>query len=45
MTGDLLEKRGIKFLSNDLEDRINHLIEALSQTEYDIVALQEVKLN
>ena len=40
--GVLGSERGIKYLSNDLEDRINHLIEALKQTEYDIVALQEV---
>jgi sphingomyelin phosphodiesterase 2 len=33
---------GIKYVSKNVQERLDHLIEALNQSDYDIVALQEV---
>jgi endonuclease/exonuclease/phosphatase family metal-dependent hydrolase len=34
---------GIRFISKDVQVRINHLIDALNQSDFDLVALQEVQ--
>jgi endonuclease/exonuclease/phosphatase family metal-dependent hydrolase len=33
---------GIRFISKDVQVRINHLIDALNRSDFDLVALQEV---
>ena len=33
---------GIRYLSKDVDFRLNHLIKAINENDYDIIALQEV---
>jgi hypothetical protein len=37
-------KRGITYISKDLNVRLKHFIDALKKSDYDVVALQEVRL-